>query len=196
LPALNSLCAVPSGLLFRIFFVGDDCWQDPVDKMRHAYLDGGFYTENGAWEGIGSYMNADAYINGWRNLKIVVGEDRYVKFYIDDILFYSSTNKIDATVLEGKKIILDGRSSGSAGKVYHDYVKLSGQSPISSTTIEDLNKYNQIKQDVIGPHYTGPIQIQRIAVLQAGGVEAAVDTVQVDSEGKIARAWTDRKSVV
>lgn len=123
-PAVNSLCAIPQSLLFRIYYSGDACWQTPADKMRHAYLDGGFYTESGAWESIGDYSNADAYINGWHKLKIVVGEDRHVKFYVDDIQIYSSRNKIDPAMLEGKKIYIGGRSSDSAGKVYHDYIKL------------------------------------------------------------------------
>lgn len=127
-PAVNSLCSVPKGILFRIYYAGDACWQTPADKMRHAYLDGGFYTEGGAWESIGAYVSADAYIDSWHKLKVVVGEDRDVEFYVDDTQIYSSTNKIDPAILEGKKINLDGRSSGSAGKVYHDYIKLaSGQ---------------------------------------------------------------------
>ena len=56
--------------------------------------------------------------------------------------------------------------------------------------VEEINKYNQIKQQVIGPNYKGPLQIQRIVILQALGGFAAVDTVQVDSEGKIVKAWT------
>ena len=141
-PAVNSLCAVPKGILFRIYYAGDACWQTPADKMRHAYLDGGFYTEGGAWESFVGYVNADAYIDSWHKFKVVVGEDRYVKFYVDDTLIYPSTNKIDPAILEGKKINLDGRSSGSAGKVYHDNIKLtSGQTALPDLSIssEDIS---------------------------------------------------------
>ncbi len=74
-----------------------------------------------------------------------------------------------------------------------DWVKCSSSKlsiPPTGINAEDLDKYNQIKQQVIGPNYKGPIQIQRIAILQVIGGLAAVDTVQVDSEGKIVRAWT------
>ena len=114
----------PTGLLFGIDYDGDACWATPEEKREHAYFTGGLYTQDGKWESIGDWVNADDYINKWYNFKIVVGEDRYVKFYVDNELIYSSRNKLNKEVLEGKKIYLGHRSSGSAGKAYHDFIKV------------------------------------------------------------------------
>ena len=115
-----------TGLVFSIVYVGDACWASPPEKRRHAYFRIGLYTEDGTGEGPGSYaINADDYINGWHNLKIVVGEDRFVSFYCDDNLIYKSEKRIHEDILLGKKIYLGQRSCGwSAGKAYHDYVKV------------------------------------------------------------------------
>jgi len=115
-----------TGLAFGIFYTGDACWATPPEKRRHAYFSISLYTEDGTGEGPGSYaINADDYINGWHNLKIVVGEDRFVSFYCDDNLIYKSKKRIHEDILLDKKIYLGQRSCGwSAGKAYHDYVKV------------------------------------------------------------------------
>jgi hypothetical protein len=134
----------PMGVIFGIDYVGDACWASPEEKREHAYFSGGLYTEDGEWESIGDWVNADDYINDWHNFKIVVESDRYVKFYIDNELIYSSTNKINEDVLQGNKIILTGRSSGSAGKSYHDYIKVyTTTPPPSGDSYEPDDTYSQ-----------------------------------------------------
>jgi len=66
-----------------------------------------------------------------------VGSDRIVKFYVDNELIYTSKKRINETVLQEKKIFLGIRSSGSAGKSYHDFIKVyattqENQSPIAN----------------------------------------------------------------
>lgn len=113
------------GVRFRLYYAGDACWCTPSELRRHAYFDLGLYTEDESGEGE-NYINADDYINGWHNLKIVVGEDRFVSFYCDDDLIYTSEKRIHEDALQNEKIYLGERSSGSAGKVYHDYIKVYG----------------------------------------------------------------------
>jgi len=125
-----------TGLAFSIVYVGDACWAAPPEKRQHAYFRIGLYTEDGTGEGPGSYaINADDYINGWHNLKIVVGEDRFVSFYCDDKLIYKSMKRINENILREKKIYLGERSSGSAGKSYHDFIKVYAPIP---TTIDQI----------------------------------------------------------
>jgi len=113
------------GIYFGIEYAGDSCSGTPVDKRRHAYIKGAFLNENGNWESIGDYRNGDAYINGWHKFAISVGANRQVKFYVDNIQVYSSITKISSDVLKDKKVIIGGRSSGSAGKAYNDYIKIA-----------------------------------------------------------------------
>jgi len=112
----------PGGIIFKIMYEGDACWQTPVEKRRHAYITAGIYAEDGTSEGSG-WILADEYINGWHNFKIVV-VDRYVKFYVDDKLIFAPKKKVHPTVLNGKKLYLGRRSSGSAGKGYHDFIRV------------------------------------------------------------------------
>ena len=138
-----------TGLAFSIVYVGDACWAAPPEKRRHAYFRISLYTEDGTGEGPGSYaINADDYINGWHNLKIVVGEDRFVSFYCDDNLIYKSKKRIHEDILLDKKIYLGQRSCGwSAGKAYHDYITVKGVSPPTvDTEITDV-----VIQSVSGP---------------------------------------------
>jgi hypothetical protein len=132
-----------TGLKFGIFYTGDACWATPQEKRRHAYFDISLLTEDGSGEGPGSYaINADDYIDGWHNLKIVVGEDRIVSFYCDDKLIYKSERRINEDILRDKKIFLGQRSSGSAGKAYHDFVKITsmnGVTPTPTPTEEPLS---------------------------------------------------------
>jgi len=61
-------------------------------------------------------------------------------------------------------------------------------SPLDLIVGPEIDKYNQIKQ-YVGPDYTGPIQIQRIAALGAVGMMATITTIQVNCQGEIEKAW-------
>jgi parallel beta-helix repeat protein len=137
----------PMGVIFGIEYDGDACWATPSEKRRHAYFIIGLYTEEGTWESV-SWLNADDYTDAWHNFKIAVGSDRIVKFYVDNELIYTSKNKINKEILDGKKIFLGIRSSGSAGKAYHDYVKVYATTPSTSNIIYVPDDYSTIQQAV------------------------------------------------
>lgn len=62
-------------------------------------------------------------------------------------------------------------------------------SPAIGLTNDEIAKVNQFRQNVFGPQYTGPWQIQRIVrgnVVEGVGL---VHTLQVDSKGNVVKAW-------
>jgi len=63
-------------------------------------------------------------MNGWHVLKIEIASDRYVSFYCDNNLVWKSTKRINQDIITNKNVLLGWRSSGSAGKAYHDWVKV------------------------------------------------------------------------
>ena len=137
----------PMGVIFGTEYDGDACWATPSEKRRHAYFIIGLYTEEGTWESVG-WLNADDYTDAWHNFKIAVGSDRIVKFYVDNDLIYTSKNKINKEILDGKKIFLGIRSSGSAGRSYHDFIKVYATTPSISNIIYVPDDYPTIQQAV------------------------------------------------
>jgi hypothetical protein len=109
---------------------GDACWASPSGTFRHAILYGGYLSSTGAWESFGdlnvSPIYVDSYLNKWQTIKIVVGSDNKPCFYIGGTLFYKGTNPLSSQILSrNNNIFLGERSSGSAGKAYHNWIKLS-----------------------------------------------------------------------
>ncbi|MFN3740594.1 MAG: hypothetical protein ACK4TF_07990 [Thermodesulfovibrionales bacterium] len=116
----------PDGAFMSISSDGDACWMTPSNLRRHAYFWLGIYAEDGTKEYLPNWsINADKYVNGWHTLRIVINSDRTVKFYADNDLIWQPSKKIHPTVLEGRNIVLGSRSSGSAGKAYHDWVRVT-----------------------------------------------------------------------
>ncbi|MBI2566299.1 MAG: SUMF1/EgtB/PvdO family nonheme iron enzyme [Candidatus Schekmanbacteria bacterium] len=114
------------GIWFNLSAVGDACWGAPAEYRRKAWFFGGIVAEDESTEGMPEYtFDADAYANGWHRLRIEVGSDRSVRFHVDDTLLWTSTKKLHASLLEGRNVVLGSRSSGSAGKAYHDWVRVS-----------------------------------------------------------------------
>jgi hypothetical protein len=120
------------GILFSLDAVGDACWGTPSNYRRHAYLSAQVYAEDGTYESAPAYaIGGDAFANtsangfssGWHLLKVQVDADRSVKFLVDGAVVWSPAKKIHPSLLEGRNIVLGSRSSGSAGKAYHDWVK-------------------------------------------------------------------------
>ena len=167
-----------TGLKFGIFYTGDACWATPQEKRRHAYFDISLLTEDGSGEGPGSYaINADDYIDGWHNLKIVVGEDGFVSFYCDDKLIYKSEKRISEDILQDKKIYLGQRSSGSAGKAYHDFVKITsanGISPTPTPTEEPLST------EIRGVFVRPTDLIENLNIKDEGGVNDRIKKMAID----------------
>jgi len=140
----NDVRGVGSILRISLDYVGDACWASPQEKRRHAYLQLGYLTENGEWDS-GPSKNygllRDDLVDGWHNYKVKVDSEGYVSFYVDNELIYKSEDKIDVTKLKNCYLWIGRRSSGSAGKAYHDYIRVyKGQlqytqpSPIASFT--------------------------------------------------------------
>jgi hypothetical protein len=120
-------CSEPgSGLHFDICYSGDACWGEQPAYRRHAWLSCGLLAEDGTWlspsDPKAPLLNADAYVNSWHTMIIRVRSDRYVEFSIDSSLIWVSTKKLKPEMLTGRNLISAGRSSGSAGKSYQDWV--------------------------------------------------------------------------
>jgi hypothetical protein len=135
------------GLQFALQHVGYGCVLSPPDVRGHTYFYFGLLNETDVWEGIGSYENggilADNCTNKWVRLAILINNDRTVEFYADGRLLYKSESEIHPTILEGKKFYLGSRSSGDAGKAYHDYVKVIVYSRIFDTD-SPINPYPSV----------------------------------------------------
>jgi|GEM_PF-2403902 len=132
------------GISLVLDAIGNACWASPAEKQRHAYFVGGIYAEDGGWDSP-AYLSvaADQYVNGWHTLKVQVGADRIVKFHVDDNLIWTSAKKLHPSMMTGRNVALGWRSSGSAGKAYHDWVRVrnAGGTEIRATEVfsEDVS---------------------------------------------------------
>jgi hypothetical protein len=116
----------PRGAVIAISSEGEACWGTPAEFRKHSWVYAGIYAEDGQGEGLTNWtINADKYTNGWHTLQIAIQPDRTVKFFIDGDLLWQPTKKIHPSVLEGSNIVLGARSSGSAGKTYHDWISVT-----------------------------------------------------------------------
>ncbi len=125
---------VQSVAAMQLNFYGDACWGAPQQYRRHSYLIPGILAEDGTYDGVNEFdINADQYANAWHIMKIVVQADRFVKFYMDDILVWSSSKKIHPSKMISRNVVLGDRSSGYGGKAYHNWVKVSllNQPPVA-----------------------------------------------------------------
>ena len=119
-------------LRWRLHAEGDACWATPSDKRRQAWFNLGVLNEDGEWVGINyasdNAISGDPYVNSWQNARIVISKDGIVDFLIDSKLLWTSTEAIGAQYLNGKNLFLGHRSSGSAGKSYHDNILIEKNS--------------------------------------------------------------------
>jgi len=121
---------LPEGLLFTMEFSGDACWGDSVKYQRHKWFAISLWPEDGTWDypawNRAPYLNADSYSStAWHTLRIDITPSRIVNFYCDNKLIWTSVKKINPSMLSNKNVVLGERSSGSAGKAYHDWVKVT-----------------------------------------------------------------------
>jgi hypothetical protein len=119
-----------TGLYFDLGFSGDACWGDSVQYQRHKWFNISILSEDGSYDYPPWYrapfLNADGYSStSWHTLKVDITPSRTVKFYCDNNLIWTSAKKINSDVLTNKNVVLGWRSSGSAGKAYHDWVKVT-----------------------------------------------------------------------
>ena len=114
----------PGGVCLGLSAEGDACWVTPKQNQRHAWFRASIFAEDATTESTWLIISADSYVNKWTELKIVIHADRTVSFYADGKLLWQPTKRIDASILSGRNIRLGSRSSGSAGKAYHDNIRL------------------------------------------------------------------------
>jgi len=114
-------------LRMEIRYTGDACWAEPEEYRRHAYIFFGFITEDGEWD-MGTSANynlqRDDLVDGWHRYRVVVDNEGYVSFYVDEELLYRSSKKIDLEKLLDCYLNVGFGSSGSAGKSYHDFIRI------------------------------------------------------------------------
>ncbi len=128
--ALGSEGDAGEGLVTGLNFAGDACWGTPLEGRRHLWWGGSFLSEEGKQVVSGEQMTQEAQFvdelaNRWTRLRVEVDADRRVKFYADDRLMWAPDEKLHPAVLQGQRVVLKGRSLGSAGKAYHDWVRLT-----------------------------------------------------------------------
>ena len=125
-------------LRWRLHAEGDACWATPSDKRRQAWFNFGVRNADGEWVGINyasdNAVNGDPYVNSWQNARIIINSDGMVKFLIGEELLWTSTEAVGSQYLDGKNLFLGLRSSGSAGKAYHDNINVK----VSSVFTEDF----------------------------------------------------------
>ena len=113
------------GFFWSIAAVGDACGGSPANLKGKAWFSFGVMPTGGTWETSDNVINAETYANGWHKARVDILADARATFLIDDTALWTSTQPIDTKYLTGRRLILGSRSSGSAGKAYHDNVKVS-----------------------------------------------------------------------
>ena len=114
------------GINFSLGFAGDACWGTDEEYRRQTYLNCSIFDETSNYAHNEAHsIIASEYANGWYTMKIDILSDRYVKFYIDNNLVWISTSKLHPSLMTNKNVVLGMRSANSAGKAYHDWVKVS-----------------------------------------------------------------------
>jgi hypothetical protein len=118
------------GLYFSIAYVGDACSDPgiPPQARHHAWFKARYLDENNSLVIFDSYSapNADSFLNNWSTIKIDVDSNRMVRFLAisgaDTMQVWAPTVRLSPSMMTGRNIVLGFRSSGYAGKAYHDSV--------------------------------------------------------------------------
>lgn len=114
---------------------GEACWATPDSLRGHSYLSANYYTGEtiadstrvllGSTDGEHEVYVADEYEGQWVILKIDVDTTLVPSFYINDELVFEGTEPLGSYVDSAEWPLLIGhRSSGSAGKAYHNSISL------------------------------------------------------------------------
>ncbi len=119
------------GLYFSVAYVGDACSDPRVPPLarHHAWFNARYWGEHDSLEVFDPYSDstADRFTNGWYTLRISVNADRTVRFLAiaanDTIPVWAPAARLNTSMMTGRNIVLGFRSSGSAGKAYHDAVR-------------------------------------------------------------------------
>jgi hypothetical protein len=133
------------GLYFSLAYIGEAC-QDPrvpLQARHHAWFNARYLDDLGNIVTFDPFSDTSAnrYLNTWFTLKIDVGADRTLRFLAitatDTIPVWTPLNKLNAAMMTGRPIILGFRSSGNAGKAYHDAVMANQIGPRVYPTYPD-----------------------------------------------------------
>lgn len=110
--------------------IGDACAGIPFEFRRHTYFLGYYPTDIG-YEYVGGTIWSDAiqvdeFANGWHTVRVVIdSSDWRPQFFIDDTLLYSGVSPLAWWIRQTPMpLYVGGESSGSAGRAYHDWVRL------------------------------------------------------------------------
>ena len=125
------------GVYFDFNYEGGACWGTPTQYQHHAWFHIAITASDGTWDSAPTYtpqVSADQYIDGWHIMKFVVAANGYVYFYIDNNFIWQSDKPLSQSLMQATNVVLSGRSSGSAGKAYHDWVKVT-QLPVASSSV-------------------------------------------------------------
>jgi hypothetical protein len=133
------------GLYFSLAYVGEACPDPrvPPQARHHAWFIARYLDENDSLETFNPYSDssADRYINSWNTLKVDVSSDDTIKFLVisgaDTIPIWTGPKKLSPSLMTGRNIVLGFRSSGNAGKVYHDVVRGNQTGPRTYPTYPD-----------------------------------------------------------
>ncbi len=129
--ALGSKGDGGEGLGMILDYVGDTCWGSEPAMQRHAYLEAWYTAGDGrriAFSGTAPppQRQVDHTLNRWVRLEAEIAADRRVRFLLDGVEVWASPEPAHSSLLAGQRVVVSGRSSGSAGKAYHDEVVVSG----------------------------------------------------------------------
>lgn len=103
--------------------VGDACWATAPARRRHGHLDAYYLGAQGMVAAI-SERRADQYMNGWHRLRISVSPALLPSFSVDGEVVFTGTVPLSTLIAaRPQSIVLGARSSGSAGRSYHDWVR-------------------------------------------------------------------------
>ncbi|MBK9440054.1 MAG: hypothetical protein IPN53_01605 [Comamonadaceae bacterium] len=123
------------GFYWSIGAHGDAC-ASPANLNRKSWFSFGVMPAGGTWESSNDAINADSYARGWHKARVDFQADGRVTFSIDGIALWTSTQPMDSKFLTGRRLILGSRSSGSAGKAYHDNIKVN---VAASSVVDDFS---------------------------------------------------------
>jgi hypothetical protein len=139
-PVSSSINPDWGGFFWAMDAAGDACWASAADHLRKSWFSFGVMPTSGSWDSSSQLINADAYVGGWHKARVNVGSDGHASFSIDGKLLWTASQAIAAKYLTGRRLILGSRSSGSAGKAYHDNIKVSKYFQTGAAAASGLSK--------------------------------------------------------
>lgn len=117
---------INEGISLHMIYIGNGVTEVDPQYRNHTYVVATAMLYDGRLAASGDFaLQTDFAGNGWHKLKIVVTAAKKVSFYLDNQLMYSPKEPIHASLVKGKNVVLGFSSPGSAGKAYHDFVKVT-----------------------------------------------------------------------